>query len=499
MNLLEEDVKLKGNEKNKKSPKIILIAIVLIFLIIIAIVSYLTYIKSNMLQLTLDGESNEKLKQMLVFEEDGTIYMPIKESAKYFGYDGYNGEYNNVSEEPSKCYVQCENEIVNFSLGTNKISKLDISGSSNNVYEYIYVKKPVKAMNGVLYATAETMEEALNMSFQYDQEKNSITIFTMPYLIQFYESKILDYGYSKLSDDFSNRKAILENILIVKKEDGTKYGVIDVQGNVILEPKYDNITYIHKTGDFLVESNQKFGIISSMRETKVSIIYSSIEILDSESGLYVVKNEKNKYGVIDSNGNIKIYIENDDIGIDISKFKENNIKSQYLLVDNLIPAKKDGYWGLYDKNGNQVVDYEYDSFGYIASNNKNTYNLLVIPNYNVLVACKDKKYTLINSSGEKLFSPIADDIYMTITSEEKHYYINVNNRQIDAEAYLDKKGIATKTKTENESNNEQSNTNQTNVNQTNENRTSQNQSSQNESNTNRTNTNQSGNSNNQNS
>lgn len=302
----------------------------------------------------------------------------------------------------------------------------------------------------------------------------------MPYLIQFYETKILDYGYVKLSDTFVNKKAVLQNILIVKKDDTkNKYGVIDVEGNVILEPKYDNITYLHNTGNFLVEVNQKLGILSSKGETKVQIIYSSIEILDNDEGLYVVKNDKNKYGVIDINGNIKIYIENDEIGIDTSKFTENNIKNKYILVDNLIPVKKDNYWGLYDKYGNQVVEYEYDSFGYIASSNKNTLNLLVIPEYNVLVACKDKKYTLINSSGERLFSPIADDIYMTITGEEKHYYINVNDRQLDAEEYLDKKGIKPKTSTDSETQNNTSNDMSSNTNTTSDNEVKNQSTSQN--------------------
>lgn len=442
MNLLEEDVIQKDNNENKKTKTIILIAIVLVILIIIGIVCYLEYIKSSMLKLTLNGQSNEGLKSLLIFEEDGSIYVPIKEVAKYFEYESYNGEYNSVSEEQSKCYIQSENEIVNFSLGSNRIYKLELSKNANG--EYVNIEKPVKAINGVLCGTTEAIEKAFNVSFQYDEESNTIIIYTLPYLVELYKTKILDYGYSQLSQDFLNQKAIFQNILIVKKDDGkNKYGVIDTAGNIILEPKYDEIKYQSKTGDFLVEANGKLGIISNSKQTKVQIIYSSIETLDSDSGLYVVKNDKNKYGVIDANGNIKIYIENDEIGMDISKFKENNIKNRYILMDNLIPVKKDKYWALYDKEGNRVTDYEYDSFGYIASNNKDALNLLVIPKYNVLVACKDKKYTLVNSSGQKLFEPIADDIYMTINGQETHYYINVNNRQINAEDYLDRKGVKT--------------------------------------------------------
>ncbi len=48
--------------------------------------------------------------------------------------------------------------------------------------------------------------------------------------------------------------------------------------------------------------------------------------MDSASGLYLVQKKDKKYGVIDIRGNTKIYIENDEIGLDISPFEQNNIK-----------------------------------------------------------------------------------------------------------------------------------------------------------------------------
>lgn len=441
MNLIEESFQNKEEKKKKRTTKIILAAIILVVIIIIAIISYLAYIQSTIMRLTIDGQANEKLKNMLVFENDGTIYAPIKEIATYFGYDSFNGEYSEKSEQQSKCYVQNENEIANFELGENKIYKLDLTQKDAD-YEYEYIKKPVKAINGVLYVSTEGLEKAFNISFSYDQEANRITIFTMPYLYNYYESRILDYGYTELDSNFVNQKAILNNMLIVLK-DKNQYGVIGVDGSTILEPKYDSITYLLNTGDFLVENNKKVGIMSANRETKVQIRYDSIELMDSDSGLYVVRQD-NKYGVIDIRGNTKIYIENDAIGIDISRFSQNNIKNRYILADGLIPVRKDKLWSLYDKNGNQLTEYKYDSFGYIASNNKDALNLLVIPNYNVLVACKDKKYTLINASGSELFATVADDIYMEISGGERHYYITINDQRIDAEEWMDLNGITAK-------------------------------------------------------
>lgn len=448
MNLMEESFQKKEEKNTKTISRVILIFIILLTIAIISITAYLVYIENNTLKLFLNGQSNEKMKELLVIEEDGTIYVPIKEVASYFEYDSFNGEYSDKSEDRSKCYIQSRDgkEVANFTLNSNKIYKLDLTNTTEN-YEYMYAEKPVKANGGILYATSEMIEKAFNISFYYDKEKNTITIFTMPYLIQAYSTRILDYGYTKISDVFSNQKTVLEDMLVVEKNQ--KYGVIDIKGNAILEAKYDNITYLQNVGDFLVQNNKKVGIISKNRETKVQIIYDSIELMDSDLGLYVAKKD-NKYGVIDFKGNIKIYIENDEIGMDISKFEQNGIKSKYILAENLIPARRDKMWGLYDKNGKLVVDFNYDNFGYIASSNKNALNLLVIPEYNVIVACKDKKYTLLSSTGKELFAaPVADDIYMTISDNTKHYYITANNETMDATVYLDKIGVSNKTEKNN--------------------------------------------------
>ncbi len=461
MNLIEESFQNKEEKKKKRTTKIILAAIILVVIIIISIIVYLMYLQNSKMKLTIDGVANEKLKSLLVFESDGTIYAPIKEIATFFGYESYNGEYSEKSEEQSKCYIQNENEIANFELGQNKIYKLDLTEKDTD-YEYVYMKNPIKAINGVLYISSEGLEKAFNISFEYKKEANTVTIWTMPYLYKYYASKVLDYGYVELSSGFVNQKSILKDQLIVLKDkDKKQYGVIKVDGTVILEPKYDSITYLQNTGDFLVQTNKKVGILSASGETKVQIIYDSIELMDSDAGLYVAKKD-NKYGVIDIKGNIKIYIENDEVGVDISKFSQNNIKNKYVLADNLIPVRKDKYWGLYDKSGNQVVEYKYDSLGYIASSNKDALNLLVIPNYNVLVACKDKKYTLVNSSGRELFATVADDIYMTISGGERHYYITVNDQKMDAEEWLNRNGITAK-ETTTTSQNQTRDTNSTNT------------------------------------
>ena len=262
----------------------------------------------------------------------------------------------------------------------------------------------------------------------------------MPYLIDAYQSKVLDYGYEKINDNFVNKKTVLNNMLIVTKNNDRTYAVINVDGTTVIEPKYSNIQYLPNSGDFLVQDNKKVGIISAKKETKIQLLYDNLELIDSDAGLYLASRE-NKYGVVDSKGNIKIYIEYDQIGIDETKFEKNVIKNRYLLDNGMIPAKKGDVWGAFDKNGNTVIDFEYEGFGYVASSNKDAINLLIIPDYNMIIAQKNKKYALINSTGKIIIDPILDDIYMTISSGKKYYYMNANNQTFNVEEWLDSWGV----------------------------------------------------------
>lgn len=459
MNLIDESVDYKKKDNSKKIARIILIFIALIIIAIISVLGVLMYIKNKELKLYIDGNVNDKVKNMMEVDDDGTVYFPVKDIASYLGYQSYNGEYTDKSEDANKCYVQNDNEIANFVLNSNKIYKLALENSDGN-YNYYYANKPVKAINGKLYISSDALANAFNLSFTYDTDSNRVYIYTMPYLIESYSAKVLDYGYDSISDNFINQKAVLNSMLVVTKNQGKSYAVIDLKGNAIIEAKYDNIEYLENTGDFLVTSNNKVGIISSKRETKVQLLYDSLELVDSDSGLFIAKKD-NKYGIIDSKGNIKVYIEYDQIGIDNTKFEKNNIKNKYLLDNGMIPAKKDKYWGAFDKNGKTVLNFEYDSFGYTATSNREAINLLIIPDYNLMVVCQNKKYALVSSTGDMVIRPVLDDAYMTISSGKKYYYMNVSDRKIDIVEFLDEQSPNITKNSSNETNNNTTSENKT--------------------------------------
>ncbi len=446
MNIIEENFKssiVKDNKKksNKKLYTILIVLMLLLVAIIISIVAYLGYLENQELQVTIDGKLNTSIENILVFEGD-TVYMPIKVVSQYFdAVESYNGYYELKSEDKSKCYTLFEEQVINYTLGSSVIEKLDLTENKAN-YEYIELKEPVKAISGELYASSEMIEAAFNISFEYNAQTNRIAIYTLPYLVKYYTTVALDNGYIQLSESLTNQKAIFDGRLIVEASSSKgDVGVIDLQGNTIIEPKYDELTYMTKTGDYLVRTGDSMGVLSDTGSYKVNANYETIEILDAEKSLYLVSNSNGKYGVIDFNGNTIIHSEYDEIGINVDVFGQPEVKNQYVLVDNLVPVKQDEKWALFDTTGKQLTEFIYEGFGYLVTDNKSVEDLLIIPNYEVVVAQRNSKYTLINSTAKELMNPIGDDIYMKIESGEKQYYISANNEIYNAEDYLDSIGV----------------------------------------------------------
>ena len=447
MNLIDESFETKEQKDTKKTKKILIISIIVLFTIMTIITIVIMYIENTRLKVTINGVQNSNVTSMAYFDEENNLYFPIKEIAQYLEYNSFNGEYKGAYETNNQCYVKCENEIANFTVNSAEIYKLELNDEKTNYEKYI-AQKPVKFLNGKLYASQDAIEKAFNTSISYDENKNKIKIYTMPYLIENYEKQATDKGYKKISEEFNNQKAILENELIVEKDDST-FAVLDASnGKEILDPKYDNIEYIPETGEFLVSVDEKVGIMKINKdgkaETKIKTSYTGLELIDGEAGLYLAQNE-DKYGVIDSKDNKKIFIEYDSIGIDANDFEKNNIKNNYLLANNFILVQKGENWAVFNKNGKQLTDFKYDGFGYQPKTNKDIYSLLLIPEYNVLVANKNQKYILIDETGQELFKGVSfDDVYMTITAEKISYKLNYNDKTYDIIKQLEKQNVNAK-------------------------------------------------------
>lgn len=435
MNLLENE---EIEQKNKKTKMIITIIITLIILLIIISVAlvYLIYnAQQNMLKLTIDGKSVSSIPSDLFLFEDNELYISIKDFAKLAKYESFNGDYKQYSEDTTKCYIQNENEVASYSLNSNKIYKTLRTG---NDYEYYDLEKPVKLQNNKLYVSAEGMKIGTNTAISYNQATKQITVYTLPYLTNYYSGKFANSAVAGDKADFSNKKALLSDMIVVMNEEG-KYGVRSLDNQEIIGTKYASIKFIESSKEFIVTTDEKkMGILLASGRTKIAPDYDEIKQIDKNLGLYLVTNNK-KQGVINQNGNIVIYLEYDKIGIDPSQYTSNNIKNQYLLYDNCIPVQRNKKWGIYDKIGKILVPVEYDAIGCLTGtkSDKANNNTLLVPKYEGIVIGKEDKYGIVTSLGRLLLPVAVESIYSITNAGEETFYMLYQGQNFDLIDYID--------------------------------------------------------------
>lgn len=421
------------NKKKSKLPMIIGILLTALIILIIVIIGTIIYLKQSVMQIIVNGQNKNEIEKLLYIPEDDNtkLYIPIRAIAKYLNYNDFRGDYKIKSEDSTKCYVKNENEIAMFTKDSDTLVKT--RGDSD--YEYVKLEEKVLEKDGELYTTPSGIEKAFNTLFEYNANKKNINIYTMDYLNKMYASKLkIDGETVKLSEEYSDQKAIFEGLIIVIKNN--IYGVVDVEsGNPILEFKYEDIKYLPATSDFLVKNNNKYGVIGKDTSIKVRTVYDEIKIMDNQNELYLVK-QNNLYGVIDTKGKTIISPEYKQIGIDISKFTQNGIENQYVLLNKIIPVKNNqDLWGIFDIKGQLVKDFIFTGIGCSSSNLSkiaNSYPAVVIPSYQVIIVEKDKHYNIITTSGEELIPTyVLETIYLKTNTEtgENTFYMAYNNNE----------------------------------------------------------------------
>lgn len=448
MNLYEESQFMDHNNKSQDKKAIITIIILLVVLLFVSIgiIFAINYLKKQELKLYIDGTKKSFSSSMFVIEDD-KVYVSIDEIAQKVGYATNNGEYKHkFDEDTTKRYLDNNYETASYILESDVMYKKLAENSSSaykSDYEYYDLSEPVKEINGALYVKLEDLEQGCNIATSYDSENNKITIYTLPYLVQTYAAKVKDAV--KAEDmSFENQKAILYNMIVVKN-DSDKYGISDLSGNTIIGKKYKEITFIEGTQEFVVVTDEgKVGIINKDSETQIEPEYSSIRLIDDKKGIYIVS-KGNKYGVVDNKGNVQVFIEYDAIGIpNADIFQSDDIENKYLIYGKYIPVQKDKKWGMLDLNGNVIVKIEYDALGCAVTTSKDATavnSLLLIPEYEAIVVCKDRLYGVFGidyykKEGKLLIETAVTDIYSVKTGGNKEYYLTYQGNKMHVINYI---------------------------------------------------------------
>ncbi|MFR5683162.1 MAG: WG repeat-containing protein [Clostridia bacterium] len=198
-----------------------------------------------------------------------------------------------------------------------------------------------------------------------------------------------------------------KNVLRVSK-DG-KYGLIDLDGKLILPCEYDNITAMRGiTNSLLTTKENQLGLVDNTGSVIIQNAFKEIKPLTStyENG-YIVINNENKYGVIGYNK--KQVLEN----------VYEDIKSVY--GSNKYVVKQDGKWSLVNEKAEVLLN---DGFDDITEINGDNITFVKDNKYGVMSISKEIK---IEAKYETLSYAFGD--YYIAKQQDKYGIVSASNEE----------------------------------------------------------------------
>lgn len=268
---------------------------------------------------------------------------------------------------------------------------------------------------------------------EYDKEKKE------------YDMKAFNDKGEQLFSEYEKIEAILvetniettpyEKSTLAYRKDG-KYGLINLEGKVITEPIYEEITSMHyKEGTFFVKQEEKVGVINLKGkevikpeyETITSDNYYNEKTKNKTTGFIVSKKTENgyRYGYINYRGKMILDTEYTELERVTSI---SNEKELYFI------AFKEGQAGLL-RNKKVILNYEYEDIQYSSLND-------------VFVVQRNGKQGIASKKGETIVNTEYDSItfggmYINAKKGNTTYLFDLNG------ASIENKEIVSKTATEN--------------------------------------------------
>ncbi len=158
----------------------------------------------------------------------------------------------------------------------------------------------------------------------------------------------------------------MQGVYTVERFQGNgKWGLRSVLGDILLEPKYDDVLGMRSEYVFVIMNKHKYGLYSIEKGLLVPPIYSGVHGNKSGKVLYVSKDYTNKWGLIDYDGNVILspilYIYNNNFP-DVRFVCRNSHYGDIYKFDNWYIVQGRYY--------SRIPDYKYNSRSYENKNNE---------------------------------------------------------------------------------------------------------------------------------
>ena len=259
------------------------------------------------------------------------------------------------------------------------------------------------------------------------KKKNIITIIILIIIIAIIVGIFIYKGIMEKEKEYNIAEVNKYNYFSLKENE--KFGVIDNQGNIIIEPQYDDVKIPNPEKNVFIcyegqttkvmndkkeqiyteynnitplvlknvstdlryeksvlkyEEDGKYGLISLEGKKITNPIYEEIDTLQYKEGEFVIKKD-NKYGIMNMNGYVIINPEYDNIKADAYYSTDTGYKNDGYIVSN---TTDEGYrYGYIDNEGNKILDTNYNDL-YRINYEGETY----------LVCAENGKYGLFNKN-----------------------------------------------------------------------------------------------------
>lgn len=237
--------------------------------------------------------------------------------------------------------------------------------------------------------------------------------------------KITDKNGEKSTEiNYEEVKSINNENIIIKNN--SKYGIISLDKTEKVACEYDDMNYAF-SDYYIVKKDNKYGVINSKGEVGLNIQYESLIFNKEADCLVGTKNDDQKLYLIDRNLEEKVSGTNMTVH---NGYIRINVDDQYLFYNlkfeqktnrdvfannTLYVAKNDGKFGLVNKDGTLVVQYQYED---ITEQNE----------YGYVAAKKDGKWSIIDQYGNTVaeYKANIDDISKIQFIGKWHSIENVN-------------------------------------------------------------------------
>ena len=462
----------KKDEAKEKKKKVLLIGIgacIVIIILLALMIMYYQRVDAHTFKLYLD-DGQVQVSQGFYYRNDkGETYVRARDIASLIGWSYQNGEYGSYTEDTNSGYIQNEYEIASFVAGSTTLKKYiqvtatpykDEQGqevepyqtnSENGTLETSTLELPVVSQDGQIYFPLKHLCDICNCRVVYENEYR-MYIYEQNYLLNLAQTRAAELGYKSVSGIYENMRTLGYGLMCVSN--GTMYGIVDIySGSTVLGLKYNDMIFAQNNKEFFVKTTvgdeESVGIINLDGKTVVQPkSYDNIQILSDELGLYLVEKDE-KYGVLDKTGEVIVHCEYDSIGIPetlLTSLEFSVEDNKYILFDNTIIVESDGKYGLYNIEGEQTLPVSYSGIGYLVDEDedapKSAESVLTIElddlemvdgeNRDVkgiILKNTDSLYGIYDAVSEKQILPCAcDSIYATTVRGEVNYYFEFNGQ-----------------------------------------------------------------------